>query len=103
MKDYGFLSFANNMGKNIGKNISKSWNSKYSKLLDHAKQSATDVFKTGEEARDLSGNKIVNKITRSSKSSPQNSLETSEETLRENYVSLEWRQKIIDDLRLIRD
>ena len=89
MKDYGFLSFAINMGKNIGKNISKSLNSTYSKLLDHAKQSATDVFKTGEAARDLSGNKIVNKITRSSKSSPQNSLETSEETLRENYVSLE--------------
>ena len=53
------------------------------------KQSATDVFKTGEATRDLSGNKIVNKITRSSKTSPQNSLETSEETLRENYISLE--------------
>ena len=87
------------MGKNIGKNLKQL----YSKLLDHDKQSATDVFKTWEAARDLSGNKIVNKITRSSKSSPQNSLETSEETLRENYVSLEWRQKIIDDLRLIRD
>ena len=34
------------MGKNIVKNISKSLNSKYSqKLLDHAKQSATDAFK----------------------------------------------------------
>ena len=77
------------MGKNIGKHISKSLNSKQSKLLDRAKQSATDVFKTGEATRDLSGNKIVNKITRSSKTSPQNSLETSEETLRENYISLE--------------
>ena len=77
------------MGKNIGKHISKSLNSKQSKLLDRAKQSATDVFKTGEVTRDLSGNKIVNKITRSSKTSPQNSLETSEETLRENYISLE--------------
>ena len=69
--------------------------------MDHAKQSATDVFKTREATRDLSGNKIVNKITRSSKTSPQNSLETSEETLRENYISLEWKQKIIDDLRLM--
>ena len=69
--------------------------------MDRAKQSATDVFKTGEATRDLSGNKIVNKITRSSKTSPQNSLETSEETLRENYISLEWKQKIIDDLRLM--
>ena len=39
VKGYGFLSFARNMGKNISKNLS----SKYSqKLLDHAKQSATD-------------------------------------------------------------
>ena len=71
--------------------------------MDQAKQSATDVFKTGEATRDLSGNKIVNKITRSSKTSPQNSLETSEETLRENCISPEWKQKIINDLRLMGD
>ena len=71
--------------------------------MDHAKQSATNMFKTREATRYLSGNKIVNKITRSSKTSPQNSLETSEETLRENYISLEWKQKIIDDLRLMGD
>ena len=34
------------MGRNIGKNISKNLNSKYSqKLLDHAKQSATNALK----------------------------------------------------------
>ena len=34
------------MGKNIGKNISKNLSGKYSqKLLDHAKQSATDALK----------------------------------------------------------
>ena len=71
--------------------------------MDHAKQSATDVFKTREATRDLSGDKIVNKITRSSKTSPQNSLETSEETLREKYISLEWKQKIINDLSLMGD
>ena len=44
---YGFLSFAKNMDKNIGKNISKNVSSKYSqKLLDHAKESATDALKT---------------------------------------------------------
>ena len=38
------------MGKNIGKNISKNVSRKYSqKLLDHAKQSATDTFKTGSK------------------------------------------------------
>ena len=47
VKVYGFLSFAKNMGKNIGKNINKNLSGKYSqKLLDHAKQSATDALKT---------------------------------------------------------
>ena len=47
VKDYRFLSSAKNMGKNIGKNISKNLSGKYSrKLLDHAKQSATDILKT---------------------------------------------------------
>ena len=35
------------MGRSNGKNISKNLSSKYSqKLLDHAKQSDTDVIKT---------------------------------------------------------
>ena len=41
------MSFAKKMGKDISKNISKNASSKYSqKFLDHAKQSATDAFKT---------------------------------------------------------
>ena len=47
VEGYGFLSFAENMGKNIGINISKSLSGQYSqKLLDHTKQSATDAHKT---------------------------------------------------------
>ena len=56
------------MDKNIGKNISKNLSSKYSqRLLDYAKQSATDVLKTtskrviqkiAEANDDLIGNKI---------------------------------------------
>ena len=47
IKGYGFLSFAKNRGKNIDKNISKNLSGKYrQKLLDDAKQSATDAFKT---------------------------------------------------------
>ena len=43
LKGCGFLAFA----KNIVKNISKNLSSKYSqKLIDHAKQSATDALKT---------------------------------------------------------
>ena len=38
------------MGTNIGKNISENLSRKYSqKLLDHTKQSATDVFKTASK------------------------------------------------------
>ena len=44
-KGYGFLFFARNMGKNIANNISKILISKYSqKLLDYAKQSATNAL-----------------------------------------------------------
>ena len=70
------------MGKNIGKNLS----GKYSqKGLDLAKQSATDVVKTASELAiqkkaevtgGLIGNKIANKITKISKHSQQNNLET---------------------------
>ena len=62
--------------------MSKNLSSKYSqKRLDHAKQSATDVFKTlskrviqkrAEAPSDLIGNKIAYKITRVSKTSPKN-------------------------------
>ena len=50
VKGYGFLFFAKNIGKNIGKNISKRLSGKYSKkLLDHTKQSATDILKTSSK------------------------------------------------------
>ena len=50
VKGYGFLSFAKSIGKNIGKNMSKSLSGKYSqKLLDQAKQSATDALKTSSK------------------------------------------------------
>ena len=94
---YGFLSFVKNMSKNICKNISKSLNSKYSqKLLDDAKQSATDILKlsskrfmqeAAEATGDLIGKIIADKIKRAAKASPHNNLETNEEILRERYIS----------------
>ena len=75
VKDYGFLSFANDMSKNIGKNLS----GKYSqKLLDSAETSTIDAIKTtskranqktAEATGDLIVNKIVDRITNSSKQS----------------------------------
>ena len=93
VKGYGFLSFAKNLGKNIDKNTIKNLSGKYSpgmlatrqKLLDHAKQSATDALKTtpkrvvqkrAEAAGDLIGIKTANRITKSSRSSPENNSET---------------------------
>ena len=73
VKRYVFLSFAKNMSKYIRKNTSRNLISKYSqKLIDHAKQSATDALqtvsktaiqKTAEATGDLIGNKIADKIT----------------------------------------
>ena len=78
VKGYGFLSFAKNMGK-IDKNITKSLSDKHSqKLLDHAKQSATDAFKTAsqraiqktaEATGDLIGYKVADRIKKISKNS----------------------------------
>ena len=105
MKSYGFLSFA----KNIGENISKILSGKYGqKLLDHAKQSATDAFKTSskifiqktaEGTGDLIGNKVADKIPRVSKSLTQNNLET-QYISPNKYISPELRQKTNNDLRL---
>ena len=63
------------MGKCIVTNISKTLSSKYSqKLIDHAKQSATDALKTASRKSiqnivtgDLTENKIANKIKKSQK------------------------------------
>ena len=80
-KDCGLLSFAKSMCKNIVRNISKNVSGKYNpvmlamrkKPLDHAKQYATDAFKTaskravqktGETFGDLICNKIACKITK---------------------------------------
>ena len=85
VKGYGFLYFAKYMGKTIGKNISSMLSGKYSqKLLDQAKQSSTDAFKTtskrvvqktAEATGDFIGYKIAERIPKVSRTSPQNNLE----------------------------
>ena len=74
------MPFVKNTGRNVGRNISKSLGSKCSqKLLDHAKQSATDalktsstrtIHKTAKTAGDLIGNKIANRTTKVLRISP---------------------------------
>ena len=114
-KDYGFLSFA----KNIGKSLSNKYGQK---LLDSDNKSTTDVIKTklkraiqktAETTGDLIGNKIADvvaklydgKITKVLKNLQQNNSETvineyDKQIPKERYISLEKRQKVIDDLTL---
>ena len=59
-KDYGFLSYTKNLGKNSDKNIGTNLSGKCSqKLLDHAKQSATDAFKTWFKINDHTVERIT--------------------------------------------
>ena len=70
MTGYGFLSFANNMGKYLSNKYGQ-------KLLDSAKKYTTDSMKTAskraikkkkqETTGDLIGNKVADKITSVSK------------------------------------
>ena len=66
------------IGTNIDKNIREDLSGKYTqKIIDHAKQSATDAFKTTSKNRaiqkiaevtgDLIGNKINDRFTKVSK------------------------------------
>ena len=74
------MSFAKNIGRNIGKITRKNLSSKHSKkLLDLAKQTATDAFRTAsrraiqrtaEATGDLICNKIADRITKVSKALP---------------------------------
>ena len=100
------------MGKNISKNLSGEYSQK---LLDHAKQSATDALRTTSKrliqqtaaaTGDLIGNEISNKITGVSKNSQQNNSETvtnqhNKQIPKERYIPPEGRHKIIGDLKLI--
>ena len=117
-KGYGFLSFAENMGKSVSNKYGQ-------KILDSAKTSTTDAIKTAskraiqktEATGDLIDNKIADKITSVSKK-PTMELHSKElpfnndnnnnisEDLeitadKKRYISPEDGQQIIDELRAI--
>ena len=112
VKEYGFLSFARNMGKSLSNKYGQ-------KHFDSTKTSTADVIKTASKraiqkttaaTADLIGNKIAHKITSASKTPAKelhnNDDETKEEedveitTRRKRYISPEERQQSIDELRL---
>ena len=101
------MSFGRSMSNKYGK-----------KLVDTAKNSATDsiktaskraIQKTSEATGDFVGNKIANKITNVSKKSTKKftkklpTINEDEEltTHKKRYISPEKRQQIIDELRLV--
>ena len=88
------------------------------KLLDSAKKSTTDVIKTAskraiqktaEATGGLIGNKIADKITSVSNKKSTKELHNNDETEedveitthKKRYMSLEERQQIVDELRLV--
>ena len=105
VKDHRFFCFAKNMSQDIGKDISNNICGKYShKLFDHVKQSDTDALKTTskrviqktvEATGDLTGNIIADKITKISKTSLENNLETVKIEIKmpeEEYIPPKKRQ-----------
>ena len=103
VKEYGFLSFAKNIGNKYGE-----------KLFDTAKKSTTDAIKTAskraiqktaEAIGDLIGNEIAGKITSISKKLvkelPINDEDVEITTHKKRYISPEEIQQIIDELRLV--
>ena len=111
VKGCGFLSFTKNMDKNLSIKYDQ-------KLINGAKKSTADAIKTASKraiqktagaSGDLIGNKIAKEITNASKKPARelhNNDETKEEdvettTLRKRYISLEERQQIIHELRLV--
>ena len=90
VKDYGFLFFV----KNIGKNMSKSLNGESSqKLVNHARQSSTDVLKTTW--------KRVPKKSRGITSAASRRAHETTSQAEDKYISPVKGKQIIDDLRLI--
>ena len=98
VKEYGFLSFAKNIGTHAAK-VAKNISNKYSqKLVDTTKKSANrcykDCFKKSNSKNsrsnwNLSGNKIADKITSASKKSHNKEIQLNEvnnEIPKERYI-----------------
>ena len=95
----------------MGKRVSNKYGQQ---LLDSAKKSTTDAIKTAskraiqktaEATGDLIVNKIADKITSVSKKSNNNKNNNNEDvellTHKKRYISLEQRQQIMNELRLV--
>ena len=105
LKGYDIFSLAKNVDRNIGENISKNLSGRYSqKRLDDGKKSARYALKNSSKrvikkktigtTDYLTGNNIVDKITKISRTLPQSNSETitnehDQEIPKERYISPE--------------
>ena len=113
----GFMSFAKNIRNKYGRKIfdrsidvDKKMSNKYGrKILDKSMDAGKDfakiagkkvLTKSAEATGDLIGNKIADKITRSSRNKPQKEDDRIMEATQELIIPPEKREQIIRDLKL---
>ena len=113
----GFMSFAKNIGNKYGKklfdksiDVSKKYGEKYgNKLLDNSLNAGKDfakiagkkVLSKGAEATgEMIGNKIADRITKSSRNKAQKEDDRIMEETQELIIPPEKREQIIRDLKL---
>ena len=114
---HGFMSFAKNIGNKNGKklfdksmDVSKKYGKKYgNKLLDNSISAGKDfakiagkkvLTKSAEATGDLIGNKIADRITKSTKNKAQKEDDRKMEETQELIIPPEKREQIIKDLKL---
>ena len=113
----GFKSFARNIGNKYGRKIfdkkldvGKSMKKKYGKkILDNSLSAGKDftkiagkkvLTKSAEATGDLIGNKITNRITKSTRNKAQKEDDRIMEETQEIIIPPEKREQIIKDLKL---
>ena len=112
----GFMSFAKNIGNKYGRKIfgksidvSKSMKKKYrKKILDNSLSAGKDfkiagkkvLTKSAEATGDLIGNKIADRITKSTRNKDQKEDDRIMEETQELIIPPEKRKQIIKDLKL---
>ena len=115
----GFMSFAKNVGNKYGKrlldksiDVGKNMSNKYGrKILDKSMDAGKDfakmtgqkvLHKSAEATGEMIGNKIADRIIRSSRNKAQKEDDRIMEETQELIIPPEKRQQIIKDLKLFK-
>ena len=117
VQGHGFMSFAKSIGNKYGRkkfdksiDVGKSMKNKYGrKILDKSMDAGKDfakiagkkmLTKSAEATGDLIGNKIADKITKSTRNKAQKEDDRIMEETQEILIPPEKREQIIRDLKL---